>query len=78
VLRDQAATPDAPAQTGLNGHGADAMSLTEPTSAPPSSGHVTLDPDKKHDPHATRFGSFLKACIKLGRRVPEHRQAHPG
>jgi twitching motility protein PilT len=29
------------------------------------SGHVTLDPDQKHDPHATRFGSFLKACIKL-------------
>ncbi|QYU67661.1 PilT/PilU family type 4a pilus ATPase [Leptolyngbya sp. 15MV] len=24
-----------------------------------------LDPDKKHDPHATRFGSFLKASIKL-------------
>ena len=40
------------------------MSLTEPTSAP-TSGHVTLDPDTKHDPHATRFGSFLKACIKL-------------
>lgn len=39
------------------------------TSAPPSStahtGHVSLDPDKKHDPHSTRFGSFLKACIKL-------------
>src|SRR5262245_58164510 len=31
----------------------------------PTTGHVTLDPDKKHDPHATRFGSFLKACIKL-------------
>ncbi|MCW5767033.1 MAG: PilT/PilU family type 4a pilus ATPase [Phycisphaeraceae bacterium] len=28
-------------------------------------GHVTLDPDKDHDPHATRFGDFLKACIKL-------------
>ncbi|MFN0133892.1 MAG: type IV pilus twitching motility protein PilT [Phycisphaerales bacterium] len=40
------------------------MSLTEPTSTPVT-GHVTLDPDRKHDPHATRFGAFLKACIKL-------------
>jgi len=29
-------------------------------------GHTTLDPDKKHDPHATRFGKFLQACIKFG------------
>ena len=28
-------------------------------------GHVTLDPDAKHDPHATRFGDFLKATIKF-------------
>jgi len=28
-------------------------------------GHVVLDPDKKHDPHATRFGTFLKAAIKF-------------
>lgn len=28
-------------------------------------GHVTLDPDKKHDPHATRFGKFLQVCIKF-------------
>lgn len=28
-------------------------------------GHVSLDPDKKHDPHATRFGTFLKAAIKF-------------
>lgn len=28
-------------------------------------GHVTLDPDQKHDPHATRFGKFLKVCIKF-------------
>jgi len=28
-------------------------------------GHVVLDPDKDHDPHATRFGDFLKACIKV-------------
>ena len=28
-------------------------------------GHVTLDPDQKHDPHATRFRKFLKVCIKF-------------
>lgn len=28
-------------------------------------GHVTLDPDRKHDPHETRFGDFLKASIKF-------------
>lgn len=28
-------------------------------------GHVTLDPDEKHDPHSTRFGDFLKATIKF-------------
>jgi Tfp pilus assembly pilus retraction ATPase PilT len=27
--------------------------------------HTTLDPDTKHDPHATRFGKFLQACIKF-------------
>ncbi|MBC7835192.1 MAG: PilT/PilU family type 4a pilus ATPase [Phycisphaerales bacterium] len=27
--------------------------------------HVTLDPDQKHDPHATRFGKFLQAAIKF-------------
>ncbi|MEX2217700.1 MAG: PilT/PilU family type 4a pilus ATPase [Phycisphaerales bacterium] len=40
------------------------MSLTEAQSRP-TTGHVTLDPDKKHDPHETRFGAFLKAAIKL-------------
>lgn len=30
-----------------------------------TSGHVTLDPDQKHDPHATRFGKFLQAAITL-------------
>jgi twitching motility protein PilT len=30
-----------------------------------TAGHVTLDPDRKHDPHETRFGDFLKAAIKL-------------
>ncbi|MEM9083420.1 MAG: PilT/PilU family type 4a pilus ATPase [Planctomycetota bacterium] len=33
---------------------------------PTPSGHVTLDPDHEHDPHATRFGKFLQACIKFG------------
>jgi twitching motility protein PilT len=28
-------------------------------------GHTTLDPDRKHDPHETRFGKFLQACIKF-------------
>jgi twitching motility protein PilT len=32
----------------------------------PAAKHVVMDPDKKHDPHATRFGKFLEACIKLG------------
>ncbi len=31
-----------------------------------AAGHVHLDPDTKHDPHATRFGDFLKTAIKLG------------
>jgi twitching motility protein PilT len=63
VLRD--ATEVSPAlRNGVGGSGAQPMSLGEATSTPVS-GHVTLDPDKKHDPHATRFGAFLKACIKL-------------
>src|SRR4051812_2916446 len=49
---------------GLDGNGADPMSLTEQETKP-SAGHVTLDPDRKHDPHETRFGAFLKACIKM-------------
>jgi len=28
-------------------------------------GHVSLDPDRKHNPHETRFGDFLKAAIKF-------------
>jgi twitching motility protein PilT len=46
-------------------NGADPMSLTETQSGPGHMAHVTRDPDAHHDPHATRFGSFLKACIKL-------------
>ena len=42
------------------------MSLNSDTSsAAAHTGHVTLDPDAKHDPHATRFGDFLKASIKF-------------
>jgi twitching motility protein PilT len=37
----------------------------ETSSAPVHTGHVSLDPDKKHDPHATRFGKFLQAAIKF-------------
>jgi twitching motility protein PilT len=37
----------------------------EAPSATAHTGHVTLDPDQKHDPHATRFGKFLQTCIKL-------------
>ena len=39
--------------------------LTETQTNAAHVGHVSLDPDKKHDPHETRFGSFLKASIKL-------------
>ena len=42
------------------------MTLNSDTSTPPAQGHVALDPDPTHDPHATRFGKFLQACIKLG------------
>jgi len=38
-------------------------SMTTTEAATPT-GHVTLDPDAKHDPHATRFGKFLEVCIK--------------
>lgn len=31
----------------------------------PVARHCVLDPDTKHDPHATRFGKFLQACIKF-------------
>ena len=32
---------------------------------PHAGAHCTLDPDQHHDPHATRFGKFLQACIKF-------------
>jgi len=37
---------------------------TDTPSEPNPTGHVASDPGAKHDPHATRFGDFLKACIK--------------
>ena len=47
-------------------NGKHTMSLNSDTeTSAPASGHVTLDPDAKHDPHATRFGDFLKASIKF-------------
>src|SRR5690606_16951382 len=47
-------------------HGANPrMSTAAPPSSSAHTGHVNLDPDQKHDPHATRFGAFLKASIKL-------------
>ncbi|MCA9299381.1 MAG: PilT/PilU family type 4a pilus ATPase [Phycisphaerales bacterium] len=39
--------------------------LSDQTTDASASGHCTLDPDRKHDPHATRFGKFLQACIKF-------------
>ena len=29
-------------------------------------GHIALAPERRSDPHATRFGKFLQACIKFG------------
>ncbi len=49
---------------GTPDNGADQMAVKEASGAV-HTGHVTLDPDKKHDPHETRFGAFLKASIKL-------------
>lgn len=42
------------------------MSLTSDAhTTTAAAGHVNLDPDRKHDPHETRFGDFLKASIKF-------------
>jgi len=46
----------------------DAMNIVSESvsvSSQPIAKHCTLDPDHKHDPHATRFGKFLQACIKF-------------
>lgn len=49
---------------GLNPHGEPMSSKTEPLPAA-TAGHIHLDPDETHNPHATRFGDFLKAAIKF-------------
>jgi twitching motility protein PilT len=42
------------------------MSLTSDTQTDAApTGHIASMPDQKHDPHATRFGKFLQAAIKL-------------
>lgn len=40
------------------------MTITH-DSTPPVPQRVTLDPDRSHDPHKTRLGDFMKACIKF-------------
>ena len=42
------------------------MSITHTPDTTPRPAHTALDPDKKHDPHATRLGKFMQACIKFG------------
>ncbi len=43
------------------------MSVSDSPSSTASAGHVDLDPAvAKKDPHATRWGDFLKATIKFG------------
>ena len=43
------------------------MSVTDTPASTAAAGHVDLDPTagKNHDPHATRWGDFLKATIKF-------------
>ncbi|XVJ60177.1 MAG: PilT/PilU family type 4a pilus ATPase [Tepidisphaera sp.] len=41
------------------------MSLDTETKTVAVAGHVSLEVGKKRDPHATRWGKFLQACIKL-------------
>lgn len=43
------------------------MSVTDTPSSSATAGHVDLDPSmNRKDPHATRWGDFLKATIKFG------------
>ena len=43
------------------------MSVTDAPSSSATAGHVDLDPSmNRKDPHATRWGDFLKATIKFG------------
>ncbi|MFN7337600.1 MAG: ATPase, T2SS/T4P/T4SS family, partial [bacterium] len=39
---------------------------TEPQSSARDVGHISMAKRKKSDPHATRWGKFLQAAIKLG------------
>ena len=41
------------------------MSLDTEVKTVAVAGHVSLEVGKKRDPHATRWGKFLQACIKL-------------
>ncbi len=69
VLNDQATATSAGHAngTGESAKNGSSMSLTSdsPTTAAHHATHLALDPDAKHDPHATRFGDFLKAAIKF-------------
>ena len=40
--------------------------LSTDVSSEPIQEHTATAPTSKNDPHATRFGKFLQACIKLG------------
>ncbi|MGD9692580.1 MAG: type IV pilus twitching motility protein PilT [Phycisphaerales bacterium] len=40
------------------------MTITHDSTAPVPQ-RVALDPDRTHDPHTTRLGDFMKACIKF-------------
>lgn len=42
------------------------MNVLSDTHYEPIADHCTLEPDREHDPHATRFGKFLQATIKNG------------
>ncbi len=55
-----------PARAGDNPKGHTSMSLeTDNTGAPVETGHISMARKKKSDPHATRWGKFLQAAIKL-------------
>jgi twitching motility protein PilT len=41
------------------------VTVNAETVAPAHTGHISLARKKKSDPHATRFGKFLQACIKF-------------
>ena len=41
------------------------MSLEHEPESVATAGHVSLEMTKKNDPHATRWGKFLQACIKI-------------